>query len=434
MQYVGFFLIVVAAAAILAGILNQMKAKKILAAPFRQTGEIARNPQVADARGTVSCEGAVAAAQPLVAPCSGKPCVYYEVELVRHWEKTVNTEDGQKTEKGTTSISTSKVGSHFQLDDGSGPVGVDARESVDCELEKTFEQMQSVAWGDVIFGQHRAHVPHDGGDHATVGVKCVERILPAQGKLFVLGKLSAGAVTKTDGVLGKLMASTKGREKLLGATKRNALIGFVAGGLSIAGGVPMAILGDPPHDSCAEMRDAWAETCAGRITDDAGNTYDWTVTKAGTYSIEVLQPGVKIPIYPVLTVTSASGAEIARVEAAQSVLLRRAFEPGTYKINVRDSVKGAPAKFKGGFSFSLRFGGGPAGAPSADPSGAASASPAEAAASPKQLGPGVRPASHATQGPSAAASARPSATPTASATPAAASAAAKAPPARAKRK
>jgi len=428
MQYVGFFLIVVAALAIVAAVLNQMKAKKILAAPFKKTGEIARNPQVADAKGTVSCEGAMAVQQPLVAPCSGKPCVYYEIELVRHWEKTVNTENGLKTEKGTTSISTNKVGSQFHLDDGSGPVGVDARESVDCELDKSFEQMQSVGWGDVVFGQYRTHVPAHGGEERTVGVKCVEKIVPAQGSLFVLGKLAAGAITKTDGLLGKLMASTKGREKLLGATKRNALIGFVAGGLSFAGGVPMAIFGDPPHDSCANMKDAWVETCAGHITDDSGNTYDWTVTKAGTYSIAVVQPGVKVPIYPVLSIKASNGAEVAKVEATESVMVKRAFGPGTYKINVRDSVKGAPARFKGGFSFSLQFGGGPSSAP--EPSGSASAEPSSVAATtPKPLPagpPAVRPASHASAHPSARPSAAPSGRP--------AAAPGKAPPPRGRRR
>jgi hypothetical protein len=389
MQYVGFFLVAVAIIAIVIGILQQMKAKKILAAPFKKTGEIAQNPQVADAKGTVSTEGAMVVQQPLMAPCSGKPCVYYEIELIRQWEKTVQTENGLKTEKGTSSISTTKTGSQFYLNDGSGPVGVDAREDLDCDMEKAFEQVQNVSYGDVVFGQYRAHVSYHGGDERTVGIKCVEKLVPAQGSLFVLGKLAAGVITKTDGMLGKLMASTKGRDKLLGATKRNALIGFIAGGLSIAGGVPMAIFGDPPHDSCANMKDAWAETCAGRIRDDAGQTYDWTVTKAGTYSIEVLQPGVKIPIWPVLTVTTSTGAEVAKVAATQSVIIKRSFSPGKYKINVKDAAKGAAKRFKGGFSFSLKFGGGPSaaaadtGEPAASGEPSASATATATAAAPK---------------------------------------------------
>ena len=417
MQYLGFFLVAVALVAIIVGVMNQMKAKKILAAPFKKTGEIAQNPQVADAKGTISCEGAMVVQQPLMAPCSGKPCVYYEIELIRSWEKSVQTENGLKTEKGTDSISTNKQGSQFGVNDGSGPVGVDARSDFDCEMEKSFEQMQNVSYGDVVFGQYRANVPYDSSDKRTLGIKAVEKLVPAQGNIFVMGKLVAGYITKTDGMLGKLIASTKGRDKLLGATKRNALIGFIAGGVCIAGGIPMSIFGDPPHDSCANMKDAWAESCGGRITDDSGNTYDWTVTKPGTYTIEVVQPGVKIPIYPVLTIKTSAGAEVAKVGDTASVAVSRNFSAGTYKINVRDSVKGAPAKFKGGFSFSLKFTGGPSGAPadSAAPDASGSAAPGGAAVpKPLPVGPGVsKPAPQPSGKPSAAPSGKPSAAPSA---------------------
>ncbi|APR87368.1 hypothetical protein A7982_12717 [Minicystis rosea] len=409
MQYMGFFLIVVAVAAVVAGILNQMKAKKILAAPFKKTGEIAQNPQVADAKGTVSCEGAMVVQQPLMAPCSGKPCVYYEVELIRSWEKTVQTENGLKTEKGTTSISTNRQGSQIQINDGSGPVGADFRQDVDCDMEKSFEQMQNVSYGDVVFGQYRAHVAYDGGDQRTVGVKAVEKIVPAQGNIFVMGKLAGGVITKQDGMLGKLLASTKGRDALLGATKRNAMIGFIVGGLSFAGGIPMSIFGDPPHDSCANMKDAWAEDCRSHITDDRGTDFDWTITKAGNYSVEVTQPNVKIPIWPVLTVTASNGTVIGEIKGTQSVELKGFLQPGKYKINVHELTKGTAAKMKGGFSFGLKFGGGPAAAPAADtsapvasnsasaePSGAPKAPSGEA---PKSLPPGpVHTASHAPSG------------------------------------
>lgn len=154
----------------IAGILNQAKAKKILAAPFEKTGEIAKNPPVAGAKGTVRCEGALAVPQPLMAPCSGKPCVYDEIELVRHWEKTVQTENGLETEKGTPSISTNHQ------------------------------------------GQHRAHVPA-GGDHRTVGVKCIEKIIPAQGNLFVLGELAAGAIRSRSRARGRFVTSSRGRAR-----------------------------------------------------------------------------------------------------------------------------------------------------------------------------------------------------------------------------
>ncbi|APR77269.1 Hypothetical protein A7982_02616 [Minicystis rosea] len=398
MQYLGFFLVVVALVALVVGILQQMKAKKILAAPFKKTGEIAQNPQVADAKGTVSCEGAMVVQQPLMAPCSGKPCVYYEVELIRSWEKTVQTENGLKTEKGTTSISTNHQGSQIYVNDGSGPVGADFRQDVDCDMEKSFEQMQNVSYGDVVFGQYRAHVPYDGSDKRTVGIKAVEKLIPAQGNIFVMGKLAGGVITKQDGMLGKLLASTKGRDQLIGVTKRNAMIGFVVGGLSLAGGIPMSIFGDPPHDSCANMKDAWAEDCRSRITDDRGTDFDWTITKAGNYSVEVTQPNVKIPIWPVLTVTAPGGAVIGEIKGTQSVVLKGFLQPGKYKINVHELTKGTAAKMKGGFSFGLKFGGGPSEAPAADSAApvASGSATADASGTAKAAPPPPPPVNHPT--------------------------------------
>jgi hypothetical protein len=240
-------------------------------------------------------------------------------------------------------------------------------------------------------------VPHHSGDEHTVGVKCVEKIVPAQGSLFVLGKLVAGVITRTEGMLGKLMASTKGREKLLGATKRNAVIGFVAAGISVAAGVPMAIFGDPPHDSCANMKDAWAEVCNGKIYDASGTSFDWTITKAGNYSVEVIQPNVKVPIFPVLTVTDASGAVVGKVGDTTSVQLKGYLKPGTYKINVKEK---SSLQVKGGYSFALKFGGSPAAEPTPEPSAAPSAS-ASAAPAAKPLPPAHAPA-HASAKPTSA--------------------------------
>src|SRR5205823_776492 len=115
--------------------------------------------------------------------------VYVEIEVVRMWEKYVQTENGMKTEKGKDTVSTAKQGSQFYLNDGSGPCGADLRESVDVDLQQSFEQVQNVSSGDVIFGQFRTHVPYDGSDKRTVGIRATEKIVAAQGNLFVMGKL-----------------------------------------------------------------------------------------------------------------------------------------------------------------------------------------------------------------------------------------------------
>lgn len=357
MQYFGFFLLALAIGGLVFGFLQRSKMKKILAAPFKKTGEIASNPQVADAKGTVSCEGAIQVQQPLIAPCSGKPCVYYEIKVERMWEKTVNTENGTKTEKGTSTVSTTEQGSQFYVNDGSGPVGVDAREKVDTDLTKSFEQAQNVSYGDLVFGQYSVHVPYSGGDERTTGIRAIEKILPAEGNLFVMGKLAGGVITKQDGMLGKVLISTKGRDKLVGSTKRNSVLGFALGGVMFVGGGAMSIFGDPPKDNCANLENAMTgDICSSRVYDSSGKTFEWKVTKEGAYKINVTATGTNaaMKLWPKVVVTKG-GKEIAEdgSESGESAKVLAHFEKGTYTIKVNDIDASHAAKLKGGAGFNL---------------------------------------------------------------------------------
>ena len=51
MQYFGFFLVIVAVVGFAVGVVQEMKAEKILAAPFKKTGVEAQNPRSGHARG-----------------------------------------------------------------------------------------------------------------------------------------------------------------------------------------------------------------------------------------------------------------------------------------------------------------------------------------------------------------------------------------------
>jgi hypothetical protein len=357
MQYVGFLLIGIAVIALIVGLLQQLKMKKILAAPFKKTGEIAQNPAVADAQGRVSTEGAVQVTQPFVSPVSGKPCIYYEVKIERMWEKWTNTEDGQKKTTGTSTVSETKNGTQFYLNDGSGPVGVDAREKVDGELVQAFQQSQNVSSGDIYFGpgNFHAHVPYSGGEERTTGVKCTEKIIDAQGNLFVMGKLAGGVITKEDGMTGKLLVSSKGRDKLVGHTKRNMIIGYVAGVLMLGGGIPVSILGDAPKDTCADMKDGLKDVCSDRVTDDTGQTKEWKVSKAGGYTVSVKGTGKDkaMRLWPHVTVNK--GADEVADESSDGVTsISQCFAKGDYKIKIRDVSKGhVGGTIKGGAGYTL---------------------------------------------------------------------------------
>jgi len=354
---VGLFITVIGLAVVVFGFLQWSKMKKILAAPFKKTGEIAANPQAADAKGMISCEGAVQVQQPLVAPCSGKPCLYYEIKVERMWEKQEQTEDGIKTNKGTSTVTTSEVGSQFYVNDGSGPIGVDGREKVDTELTKSFEQAQNVSYGDLVFGNYQCHVPYSGGDERTTGVRAIEKILPADGNVFVMGKLAGGVITKQDGMLGKVVISTKGRDALVGSTKRNAMLGFILGGVVAVGGIPIGLLMPEGTDACAEMENAMKDgVCAARVSDNTGKTFSWKVTKEGAYKVTVTATGKDafLKLWPKVEVTK-DGKELGEdgSESGESAKVLAWFDKGTYSIKVGDVSASHVGKLKGGAGFTL---------------------------------------------------------------------------------
>jgi hypothetical protein len=414
-QYLGFFLVFIGFVALVFGLLQHLKGKKILAAPFKKTGEIASNPGVADAKGIVSCEGAIQAQQPAMAPCSGTPCVYYEIEVIQEWRRHVITEDGSKTETGKDTIQTVKNGAVFMVDDGSGPIAVNPCEGMDIELDKSFEQEQNVSHGDCIFGQFRTHVPHASGDRHGTGVKVREKIVPVQGGMFVMGQLMNQQISKPQGMLGTLRASRKGRAALLGATKRNAMIGFIAGGLFFLPGTGLSIFADPPapiaagEGACNILDQSKDNTpCSGKIYNDDGSNVPLTVTQAGTFDIQGGPPrGKKIPVIAAISVKGDDGKSYVK-DAHEHASLD--LPAGKYTINIRDSIPGDAAHFKGGFSYELLVKR-TALAPVASASASASAVASASASAPvgKAAASGVKPGTTPSAKPSGAAAAAASA-------------------------
>jgi hypothetical protein len=170
--------------------------------------------------------------------------------------------------------------------------------------------------------------------------------------IFVMGKLAGGQITKTDGMMGKLMMSTRGREGLVGATNRNALIGFIVGGLLSVGGVPVAIFGDAPKDtSCKkEFTDELKEPCNTALKTDK-DTYTWTVTKAGVYELEVKQPSdAKLKAIPSIEVQDKGGEQLAFNIGAKDTALKVPLEKGTYKLII-EGVDGS--HIEGGYRYIL---------------------------------------------------------------------------------
>src|SRR6185436_18778779 len=131
---------------------------RVTDAPLAPTGEVARRGrEVAGPKGQISAQGTVVCQQPLYAPFSGQPCLYYEITCTAKWKSG----DTHKSEV----IDRQKMAAQFAIDDGSGPVWVDAREG--GEFSPTERKSETKGTGliggltgtDLVFGNYRVNTP-----------------------------------------------------------------------------------------------------------------------------------------------------------------------------------------------------------------------------------------------------------------------------------
>ena len=352
MSVFGIVLVVIGVAAAIFGLLKHLHGKKILAAPFAKTGHI--NPSALGPKGEISTEGSADSSQLLTSPCSGTPCLYYEVVAYQKWEKSETTEDGTKKSTGRDKHEEIKQGAVFELNDGSGAVRVDLSGGVSGDLEKTFSDSRAIVAGQVSFGSYNTAIDQFPGNKYSKGIEVEERVLKPSSTMFVMGKYTPAGITKTDGMLGKLVVAARGREHLLGKSAKQAKLGFIGGGVATVAGIVLAIVGGPISsgaDSCTAMKDVPGSVCEFKLTDASAQEFTWTVTKPGIYSIEAKSPaGKKITTLPDVEV--AKTGEAAKPENKGLGDLESEFAAGTYTIRVKDDFA---KSIKGGFSVELHI-------------------------------------------------------------------------------
>jgi hypothetical protein len=297
------------------------KAGKIRDVPFRKPSEIQQQgPASADAKGQVSCEGQVQG-QPLIAPCSGQPCLYWEFELVRQWEKYNTDSNGNRTtSSGSTSVNTEKLGTVFQLSDGTGGVSIDCTKKPDTDLKTSHSSEIRIGMllpGELQFGNLRTQVPHLPGGENVKGFKGVEKIVPFQAgqTLFALGKLTQGQYGPTLGDMGwsSLMLSDKGREATLGSAVKGAKIGmFTTAGSGVVGAILLTIgLITAP----AKTADATTTDASGAVADPDSSAALPGDTAAATTTVAGAKPVVKTTTPVATTKTTATATTTATAAA-----------------------------------------------------------------------------------------------------------------------
>lgn len=279
MGILGIVLIGVALLVIVGGLVTRGRAKKILAAPLRKTGEAVQQ------QGAMSFEGAVRTQQPMMAPCSGRSCVYFELVI----EQKTKTKEGSSWKR----IGQAHVGSTFWLDDGSGPVWVAAQDKLDADLERSFVGPPPGGGGLGALQQYVTR-PAPG---EVLEYRVTETIIPADGKLFALGHVQGGQLMKGS---GQIKVSTRGRDALVGSAKKLSIGLFALGAVAAAGGATVMIVRPGEAPACGALADAQSAcVVSSKLVDNeetqadgtkkAGKIYkqilDWEVTKSGKFEV-----------------------------------------------------------------------------------------------------------------------------------------------------
>ena len=239
MIQVGMLLVALAIVALVWGFMQKLKAGRVADAPLVKTGDAAsKGTAVAGAKGAISAEGAVACQQPLVSPVTGTPCLFYEIKCTAEWK------DGDTTK--TKEIDHQKVAATFAIDDGSGPVWIDAREGGDFEPTQTKEETKGtgliggITGADIAFGQYRVSP-----GVLSIGTKYTvkEQVLPLQPKIYACGKAAEGGGSITAPSWRMLILSNKSRDELLASATIGAKRFLLGGAAAFVVGGALALVG-----------------------------------------------------------------------------------------------------------------------------------------------------------------------------------------------
>lgn len=243
MAAIGSLIIAVSIVVVLFGAYKKYQAGKLASAPFVGTGDAASGTG-AGPKGEISTYGSMKCEKLLTSPATGTECIYYELKVVGTWKEGDSSRSKDYIHD--------KVAAPIQIDDGSGPVLVNAGNGGDFdEIEKTFDETKkeglfadlknAVGKGEpMMFGTYAfENPPMSKADKFT----CTERVLKPSDNLFVSGKFADGVITTPDGMLGALMLSSKSRDELLGDTEAQAKKFIKFGGIGAGVGLLIAIIG-----------------------------------------------------------------------------------------------------------------------------------------------------------------------------------------------
>lgn len=236
---IGMLVVALGIIGLIYGVFQKVKAGRVMDAPLAATGDVTRRGrEVAGPKGQISAQGNVVCQQPLIAPFSGQPCLYYRIKCTAKWK------DGDTHKEKI--LDDTKMAAQFSIDDGSGPVWIDAREGGDFEPSQRKSETKGtgliggITGTDLVFGSYRVNTPM-----LDLGTKyeVEEDIMPVVPRMYACGKIAdqGGAI----GAPGwrSLILSAKSRDELLASATKTAKMALIGGAAAFVVGSGMAALG-----------------------------------------------------------------------------------------------------------------------------------------------------------------------------------------------
>jgi hypothetical protein len=324
---IGMLVVALGIIGLIYGVFQKVKAGRVMDAPLASTGDVTRRGrEVAGPKGQISAQGNVVCQQPLIAPFSGQPCLYYRIKCTAKWK------DGDTHKEKI--LDDTKMAAQFAIDDGSGPVWVDAREGGDFEPSQRKSETKGtgliggITGADLTFGQYRVNTPM-----LDIGTKyeVEEDILPVVPRMYACGKIAdqGGAI----GAPGwrSLILSAKSRDELLASAMKTAKMALIGGAVACFVGSGMAAVGQfvfhddepkataaasadpaskasPPPTVAATATASAADTAVPAATTTVGTTKTTgAMTKAGA----AVKPATSTATKPSATATATASAKPA---------------------------------------------------------------------------------------------------------------------------
>lgn len=197
-----------------------------------------------EVKGTLRCES------PLESEMAHETCAYYISQVTREYEETDRDSDGDlRTRRRSEVVVSSERFAPFAVEDESGSAGVrgEGAEVDALEVTNRFERDTGGA-GTVSLGGLTVNL---GGGPRTIGYRYVERILPVDAPVYVLGPVQeSGQIGAPAGEEGRFLLSYRSEEQLENKYRGDArtlgliaLGGFLFGLVFLAVGVGVGFFG-----------------------------------------------------------------------------------------------------------------------------------------------------------------------------------------------